>query len=119
MIERKIRLLTGLVLALFVTIHLLNTALGIFSMELMESGRKFTVPIWQSIPGTVVLYGSLLVHLLLALKSLFLRQTLRMPPWEATQLLFGLLAPLLLAQHLAGTRVNQALLGFTVDTRWW
>ena len=115
MYERRMRLVTGLVLATFITLHLSNAALGIFSMELMESGRKLNSLIWLSLPGTIALYGSLLVHLLLALKSLYLRKTLRMPLWEAVQLGFGLLVPVLLAQHLIGTRINQELLGITVD----
>ncbi len=115
MFERKLRLITGLILALFLVLHLLNAALGIFSMELMESGRKFISVLWQNPLGTVILYGALLTHLVLALKTLYLRKTLRMPTWELIQMIFGLMAPLILAQHVAGTRVTQELLGFTVD----
>ena len=67
-------------------------------------------PVWQSVPGTVVLYGSLIVHALLGLYALWVRKTLRMPTWELAQLVFGLAVPLLLIPHVFGTRVAQALL---------
>ena len=58
------------------------------------------MPFWRSPPGTFLLYGSLLTQFALALLSLYKRGTLKMPRWEAVQLLFGLLIPPLLAAHV-------------------
>src|SRR5207237_809253 len=66
---------------------------------------------WRSAPGTVLLSGALLTHFGLALVALYRRTTLRMPRWEATQLVLGLLVPPLLIAHIVGTRFSWFLLG--------
>jgi len=81
----------------------------------METGRAIQAVLWQNPIGTVLLYGSLLTHFVLGVRALYRRHTLRMPVWEAAQLTFGLLMPLLLAGHLMGTRVNQMITGMNVD----
>ena len=64
---------------------------------------------WRNPPATVLLYGSLLVHFVLALVALYRRRTLVMPPREAAQVILGLLIPLLVAEHVVGTRLLHAL----------
>jgi adenylate cyclase len=51
----------------------------------------------------------------LAFWSIYRRRSLRMPAWEATQLIVGLLIPPLLAIHIIGTRLAHELYG-TADT---
>ena len=118
MLERRLRLLTGLILAVYVTAHFLNHALGLWSVEAMEAYRRANALVWQSPVGTVALYGSFLVHAFLALYALYRRTTLRMPWWEALQLVLGLLIPPLIAIHVIGTRLSQTLLDFDVDYPW-
>jgi adenylate cyclase len=113
--ERPLRLGTGLVLAVYVSGHFLNHALGVVSLEAMEALRRLLAPWWRSAPGTVLLYGSLLAHFALALRSLGRRRTLRMPAWEATQIALGLLVPPLVAWHVVGTRFAWQALGREVD----
>ena len=108
--ERRLRLATGLVIAAYVAGHFLNHALGIVSVEAMDTLRRVLAPFWRSVPGTVMLYGSLLTHFVLALMSLYRRRTLRMPAWEASQLALGLAVIPLLAVHIAGTRFAWQLL---------
>jgi len=115
MLERRARLSTGLILAAYVISHLINHALGIVSVDAMEAYRRVNSFVWQSYPGTVALYGSFVVHALLALHSLFRRTTLRMPWWEALQLTLGLMIPPLIAVHVIGTRLSQSMLGFDAD----
>ena len=115
MLERRLRVSTGLILAAYVVSHLVNHSLGILSIDAMEAYRRINALVWQSYAGTAILYGSLATHAILALHSLFRRTTLRMPWWEALQLTLGLLIPPLIAVHVVGTRVSQWLLGFDVD----
>ena len=82
-LERRLRLWSGLFIGAFVVMHLLNHTLGLASVGLMELARKGNAVIWHSVPGQVGLYGSLAVHFALALRSLYRRRTLRMPAWEA------------------------------------
>ena len=118
MLERRLRLYTGLILAAYVISHFINHSLGLLSVEAMEAYRRVNAVVWQSPPGTVALYGSFLVHGYLALHALLRRTTLRMPWWEALQLTLGLLIPPLIAIHVIGTRLSQTLLGFDVDYPW-
>src|SRR3954470_16466198 len=113
-LERRLRLITGLIVACFVVPHFLNHSLGVVSIDAMDRVRGPLAWWWRSAPGTVLLYGALLLHFTLALVSLYRRTTLRMPRWEAAQLVLGLLVPPLLIPHISGTRLPWFLLGHTI-----
>ena len=98
------RLITGLVLFAYVATHLLNHAVGLFSLGAAESVRHWFLWLWRNPIGTPVLYASVAVHFSLALWSVYRRRTLRMPVWEAAQMLLGLCIPPLLIEHVIGTR---------------
>ena len=102
---RQIRLVTGLVLFLYVTLHFANHALGNISVGAMERGLVIQKLIWQSLPGAVILYLSLLTHMSLGFWALYERRRFRWTRLEATQLVLGLSIPFLLANHVIGTRV--------------
>jgi adenylate cyclase len=112
---RLVRLVTGLIVAAFVVGHFLNHSLGVVSIEAMDRMRVALALWWRSPAGSVLLYGSLLTHFLLALASLYGRSTLRMPVWEAAQMLLGLAIPPLLIAHIVGTRFTWTLLGHNID----
>ena len=112
---RRLRLITGMVIAAFVVGHFANHALGVVSVEAMNGMRTGLAAWWRSLPGTILLYGSLVTHFGLALASLYQRTTLRMPAWEAGQLLLGLAIPPLLIGHIVGTRLTWELLGHYID----
>src|SRR3954468_9932276 len=114
-IERRLRLATGLIIACFIVGHFLNHSLGVVSIDAMDRVRAVLAAWWRSAPGTVILYGALLTHFALALVSLYRRTTLRMPFWEAAQLLLGLLIPPLLIGHVVGSRFAWYLLGHNVN----
>jgi adenylate cyclase len=109
MIVRRVRLVSGLVLLTYLATHFINHALGLISLEAMEAGRIWFLVLWRNPLATVVLYGALVTHLGLAFYSLYRRRHLRMPLWEALQLVLGLTIPLFLAAHIAGTRLAHEL----------
>ena len=124
---RQIRLATGLVLYVYVTLHFANHALGNISIGAMESGLAVQKLIWQSPPGAVILYLSLLTHMSLGFWALYERRRFRWTRLEATQLVLGLSIPFLLTNHVIGTRVAlsqfglekgyaQELVGFWVNS---
>src|ERR1700751_2695326 len=108
-VERWVRLVTGLILPCYIVPHFLNHALGVVSVAAMDGLRGVLAAWWRSAPGTVLLYGALLTHFALALVSLYRRTTLRMPVWEAAQLVLGLAVPPLLIAHIVGTRFSWLL----------
>jgi adenylate cyclase len=71
---RRIRLLSGLVMFAYLTAHLLNHALGIFSLTLAESGLKLAIMFWRNPVATFFLYGAAAVHVGLALWTLYSRR---------------------------------------------
>ena len=114
---RRIRLISGLLIASFVVPHLINHALGLVSLQLMEGMLNYFVEFWHQPVFTLLLYGALLTHFCLALWSLYCRSTLRMPLWEALQVLSGLCIPPLLFSHVIGTRISSELLGVDLSFR--
>ena len=114
-VERRLRLWSGLVFAAYVVLHLANHTLGLVSIAAMEGAREGLQALWGNPPMLALLYGSLTVHFWLALAVLYRRNTLRMPAWEAAQLVLGLLVVPLIAAHATGTRGTRELLGIDVD----
>jgi adenylate cyclase len=105
----RFRLYSGLVLFTYLLGHLANHALGVISLEAMNAGMRFTIEPWRTLPGTVLLSGAALVHVFTVLWSLYLRRTLRMPAWQITQTVLGLLIPFALIGHVLATRVLHEL----------
>src|SRR5258708_19520635 len=91
----RLRLWSGYILFFYVVTHLLNHALGLISLRVLEVGRIGFVFIWHNPVGQIVLYGALFTHFFLALWSLYRRRALKLSPWEWTQWAFGpLIVPL-------------------------
>jgi adenylate cyclase len=108
---RTVRLYSGLILFTYVTMHLLNHALGNRSLAWMEAGLLVQKFIWQGVLGTLALYGALATHFVLGLWSLYERRRVHWTMQELLQLLLGLAIPPLLANHLAGGRIVGSAFG--------
>ena len=99
------RLASGLILFAYVTSHLLNHAFGLWSVEAMQFLFAGFLWIWSPLPGTVLLYGAITVHVTIALRAIILRDRFRdMWPPEIAQLVLGLTIPLLIIDHVIATR---------------
>ena len=85
----RLRLWSAYVLLAYVTTHLLNHALGLISLRVIEAGRVWFVYLWQGLPGQIALYGALLIHFSLALWAVVRRRSFRLSAWEWTQLVLG------------------------------
>ena len=100
----RIRLYSGLVLFVYVALHLANHMLGLISVDAMDAGLPYTVAPWRTLPGTILLTGAAVLHVGAALTRVYLRRTLRMHPWQLAQLVLGLLIPFLLVGHVFAAR---------------
>jgi adenylate cyclase len=107
----RLRLVTGLVLFAYVVVHLLDLSLVIVSVGTADAMLMAIYPILTSAPVTALLLDAAVIHLGLALWALWRRRTLRLAPYEAAQYVLGFSVPLLLAPHVFGTRVADALYG--------
>jgi adenylate cyclase len=108
---RRLRSWSGVVLFAYLVTHFANHALGLISLNAMEAGREWFVLLWRNPLGTAALYGALLIHFALVLWALYERRSLRMPGWQAGQILLGLMIPPLLAGHIIGTRLLAEIYG--------
>jgi adenylate cyclase len=114
-LAQRLRLWSGLVLMGYVTFHYINHALGHISLGAMEAMLDAQEIVTGSIAGLIVLYGSLLVHVVLALGKLVNIRTWRRPRWEWAQIALGLAIPWFLFSHLTYTRGAESLLGLEMD----
>jgi adenylate cyclase len=110
---RKARLGSGLVMFVFIILHMSNHALGLVSLTAADDARRLFLAIWRNPLGTLLFYGSVLVHMTLVLRGLYMRRSLVMPKNEMAQIVLGLLIPLLLIDHVIGTRIVHALYSYT------
>lgn len=111
---RNLRWSSGLVLWLYVALHLSNHAVGLVSLQAAEALRTAVHGAWATLAGTLLLYGAFATHLAMAVAALWQRRSLRMPALEAVRLVLGLCLPLLLAAHFTATRGAQEW--FALDT---
>jgi adenylate cyclase len=111
---RRVRLFSGLVMLAYVTMHLLNHAVGLISLPAMEMVLAKVFLIWSNPPAQTLLYGSFLVHYILALWALWERRTLRLQAGELTQVVLGFAIPILLARHVAATRISEDFFGANI-----
>lgn len=111
---RRARILSGLIIFSFVFSHLFNHSLALISIDTAERARKWFSLTWLNPVSSLLFYGSVLVHVCLVLRSLYLRQTLRMPLREALQIVFGLSIPFLIISHAVNIRVSHMMYGIDV-----
>lgn len=114
----RIRLFTGLVLVVFLTLHLINHAAGLWSVAAMDALRPWLVAPWNNLPGLVILAGSLILHVLNALYAIYRRSTLNVARWEGLQISLGLAALVLMAPHIAAAAAGQTAFGYSVTYEW-
>ena len=108
--ERELRMWAGLVLFAFVTMHLMNHALGVLGVQTMEAAQEWRVFLWRTWPGTIALYGAAAVH---GPRLEAHRIEARLPHAIRGRCsdLPGLSIPMLVVEHAIGTRYGSAYLG--------
>ena len=108
----RLRLASGLVLFAFALTHFVNHALGLFSIDLMETVRDIRILATRNPLGTIILLLAAAVHFALGIYSFVIRRSWRIRLREWAQLIFGLLIPVLLARHVIAMRIAHETVGF-------
>lgn len=103
--RRELRLGSGLVMFSYIVMHFSGHAAGLWSLAAAERVLALCVRLWHGLPGSVLLYGAVGVHLALALWAVYERRTLRMPPAQLLRIAMGFAIPVLLIGHVTATRV--------------
>src|SRR5204863_7903183 len=107
----RVRLASALVMLAFVITHLSAHSLLLVSLPFAQDGLVRLMQPWRSVAGTALLVTAFFLHYANALWSVYERRSLRLTRWQWAQLGFGLTIPLLLALHIAATRLAEAFLG--------
>jgi adenylate cyclase len=110
----RLRLASALVLLAFVICHLAGHSLLLVARPVAEEGLAALMRPWRGSAGTALLLAAFLVHYANALWSVYERRSLRLRSWEWAQLGLGLCIPLLLAVHIASTRLAEEAMA--IDT---
>ena len=100
---RTIRIVSGLVLFAFVTMHLVNVAFGLRSIEAMDDARPWLMAVWTNPLGSIVLTAAFLAHFALGLVAIYRRNTLRVSVTDGVQIVASLVVIPLLTPHVVGT----------------
>ena len=122
---QRIRIITGLVIYIYVLTHLLNHAVGILGLVPLEIARSHFLGFWRSPAMFLVLPLSLLFHIFTALWFMYHKHTFRgMSFGQYVQYAFGLLTPIFLLGHIIATRVahtlydiNDTYVAYLIETR--
>jgi len=95
----------------YVTMHLLNHAVGLVSLE--SNGKRAVVhlPGLVEPPGASHPLWQLRHHYWLALWALWQRRSLRLRASELSQIVLGFAIPILLVRHVVGTRIADSFFG--------
>ena len=105
----KLRIITGLILFAYAGLHLINVALGLHSIELMDRARPILMAISQTRVGSMVLLVCLLTHAILGLMAIYRRNTFRMDLHDTVQILAALCIIPLLIPHMNGTAMAKSM----------
>ena len=109
---RTLRIVTGIVLFVFVATHLLNMSVGLISLQALDQARHYFMLPWSNPVGFFVLVGSMLVHGALGLVAIYWRNTLQMTRYDLIQTISALLIIPLLASHVLGVTLAAKMFSF-------
>lgn len=112
---RRLKIISGLILFVFVTVHLVNLAIGFFSLPLADQLRPVLLFPFSNPVGGNILIASALLHMMLGVQALYKRNTLRMTAHDTVQLVSALLIPVLLIPHSWVLIANNLMLGIRVS----
>jgi adenylate cyclase len=102
---RNARLVSGLILMVFVASHLTNLLIGIHSLAAMEAWRATLMGPWKTGAGQLLLLWAACAHVALGLYAMSARRSLAMSRTDIAQLVLGLLTPPLLLNHVVATYI--------------
>ena len=116
-IIRQLRIYTGVILFVYAFTHLLNHSINIISIQAADHIREnYFHLIWRNPVSIILLYGSLLIHLLLGFYAILTKKSFKLTLREWLQILLPVLALLVLLQHIAGGFIMTKV--FDVDIKY-
>lgn len=116
--EARVRSISGAILFVFLASHLVNHAFGVISFDAMEAANTVLIFFWKTWIGFALMVWAFVAHYVIGLKAVYRRRTLKLSALEIGQLASGLIVPVLLVEHVMGTRVAEMALGMEPTYRY-
>ena len=102
-VARKLRIFSGAVLFFYVLTHLLNHSVNIISIPAADYIKNnYFHLLWKNPVGTVLLYGSFLIHIPLGFYDVGKRKSFKMSGREWIQIIFPILGFFFVSFHIVG-----------------
>lgn len=111
----KLRLYSGLALMFYLFTHLINTALGMISLEAMEAGLALAQVLWN--PGGIgwVVASAAIIHVGIVFWQIFQQERLSFKGGDLLRMILGLTIPYAIVAHYIGSHIVPVNLGFRPD----
>ncbi|WP_147108952.1 adenylate/guanylate cyclase domain-containing protein [Tateyamaria sp. syn59] len=107
----RIRIASGLILMIYLALHILNLAVVLISPAAYDAVQDARLWVIRSDVGTAVVGAAMAAHVVLSLGKVIVARTFRMPLAQWVQVLLGLAIPILLIDHLIYIRGAHEMLG--------
>lgn len=112
--KHHLRLWSGLVLFAYVTLHLINHMLGLWSLEVMERVQILRSTVTRSLPGQALLAAALVIHIGINLRDVVKKRAWTLRSWQTAQTVTGVLIPVFLFPHVVDMALPEYLWGVDV-----
>ena len=108
---RRTRIISGLVLFLYASTHLLNHSVATFSIAAADAVWEYFIAVWRNPVAEILLFASLALHILLGVQAVLRRKSFRMTAREWVQMVFPFLALIVLIPHVLTTAILSRVFG--------
>ena len=108
---RRTRIISGSILFFYAATHLLNHSLATFSIAAADAGRVYFIAFWRNPVAEILLFASLVLHILLGIQSVLGRKSFKMTGREGVQMIFPFVALLALIPHVLTTAIMSRVFG--------
>ena len=112
---RRTRIISGSILFVYAATHLLNHAVATVSIAAADMVREYFVAVWRNPLAEIMLFASLVLHILLGLQAVLRRKSFKMTAREWVQMVFPFVAMLALIPHVLTTATLSRVFGVTDD----
>ena len=108
---RRTRILSGIVLFIYASTHLLNHSVASFSIAAADAVREYFIAVWRNPVAEILLFASLALHILLGVQAVLRRKSFKMTGREWAQMVFPFLALMVLIPHVLTTATLSRVFG--------
>jgi adenylate cyclase len=109
-LDSKLLMYSGWILYFYAFTHLLNHSMGILGLQTLEGAREIFIAFWRLPVLEWLVITCLVIHFVFVMYKLFTKSTYKgLSGTEWTQIVLGLIIPVLLVVHIFETKIPTLL----------